>query len=232
LLASAHAMTNHALVTGPHLAESHLAAGHLELHTGDPRIAAGHFRVAIALAPHLPDAHLWLGRLLLEAGFLADGVARLEEAIALAPRLSGARWEIARAWALEGRWGEHDQLVDQIVGPSRLQRERLAGFVTASGASVEPLTAGVPGGHLFAYRLGLGAPPGGAFTLAAQDPPGQALYFVRQGRVETTFGLTRLVLGEGDAAQGRLTCDHALRALGEAPAEVIAMLSRRIEEND
>ena len=129
LLERAHEMTLHALAAGPDLADSHLAAGHLELHTGDARIAAGHFRVAISLAPHAVDAHLWLGRLLLEGGFLAEGIARLQEAIALAPRLAVARWEIARAWALEGRWDEHDLLVDDLARTEKLQRERILGQV-------------------------------------------------------------------------------------------------------
>ena len=171
--------------------------------------------------------HLTLKQVEESSGLSATHLSEIERG-RTSPTI-GALTRIARAL---GRPASYFIEAEELPDVAHLQRERLAGFVTASGASVEPLTAGVPGGHLFAYRLGLGAPPGGAFTLAAQDPPGQALYFVRQGRVETTFGLTRLVLGEGDAAQGRLTCDHALRALGEAPAEVIAMLSRRIEEND
>ena len=112
---------------------------------------------------------------------------------------------------------------------AHLPREQLAGFSTACGTRVEPLTPGVPGSRLFAYRLSLGTPPAGPFTLASREPPGEALYLVRQGRVEAAFGETRLALGPGDAAQGLLGCDHLLRTLGEDPAEVIALLTHRIE---
>jgi len=141
----------------------------------------------------------------------------------------GALTRIARALGRPASYFiEEEELPDVVHVP----RERLAGFMTASGACVEPLTTGVPGGRLFAYRLSLGTAPGTAFTLPAQEPPGEALYYVCQGRVETAFGGTRLTLAAGDAAQGNLACDHALRALGGDPAEVIALLSRRVEETD
>jgi serine/threonine-protein kinase len=49
--------------------------------------------------------------MLLEAGYLEQAIERLEDAIAINPNVRTARWEIARAYALEGRWAESDQLV-------------------------------------------------------------------------------------------------------------------------
>ncbi|HEY3801769.1 MAG TPA: serine/threonine-protein kinase [Kofleriaceae bacterium] len=110
-----------ALANAPELAESHLAAGHVELHTGDPAIAASHYRKAIARSPHVGEAHEYLGRLLLEAGYVELGLARLEESIASALALSGSirtRWDIARAYALEARWDDYDRIVAEMtVGP-------------------------------------------------------------------------------------------------------------------
>lgn len=139
----------------------------------------------------------------------------------------GALTRIARAL---GRAASYFVEAEELPDVAHLPREQLAGFMTACGTCVEPLTSGVPGSHLFAYRLSLAAPPAGPFTLAAQEHPGEALYFVRQGLVETVFGETRLTLAAGDAAQGRLSYDHALRALEGNPAEVVALLTRRIEE--
>jgi tRNA A-37 threonylcarbamoyl transferase component Bud32/tetratricopeptide (TPR) repeat protein len=103
-----------ALAAAPDSAEAHLAAGHYELHTGDPAIAAGHYRVALACAPYLSDAHDHLGRLLVEAGYLDAAYARFQEAASIAPEFTFGQWEIARAKALEGDWDEHDRLLDVI----------------------------------------------------------------------------------------------------------------------
>jgi DNA-binding XRE family transcriptional regulator len=141
----------------------------------------------------------------------------------------GALTRIAQAL---GRAASYFVEAEELPDVAHLPRGGHAGFVAACGTRVEPLTSGVPGSHLFAYRLGLGAPPAGPFMLAGQEHPGEALYFVRQGCVETVFGGTRLTLGPGDAAQSLLSCDHALRALDGSPAEVVALLTHRIEEWD
>jgi len=105
----------HAVAAAPHEVLAHLALGHVELNIGDPIVAARHFRVAIACAPHSPEAHEQLGRMLLDTGYLEPAIARLQEAIAISPNLRSAVWEIARAWALEGRWDEHDRVVTEML---------------------------------------------------------------------------------------------------------------------
>jgi tetratricopeptide (TPR) repeat protein len=103
-----------ALTGAPHLAEAHVAAGHLQLHTGDAVLAAREFRTAISCSPYLAEPHEGLGRMLLEAGFLDDAVARIDDALAIAPELASVRWEIARAHALEQNWLAHDQVVASL----------------------------------------------------------------------------------------------------------------------
>jgi serine/threonine-protein kinase len=115
-----------ALTTGPHMVESHLAAGHLEQQIGDPAVAAAHYRVAIACAPHSPEAHDLLGRMLLEAGYLDAALTRLEHATAISPDFRTVQWEIARAMALEQRWDEHDRILAPDNVPDRpIARTRL-----------------------------------------------------------------------------------------------------------
>jgi serine/threonine-protein kinase len=82
--------------------------------------------------------------MLLEAGFLDLAFTRLEDALAIAPNLSSVRWELARAWALEGRWDIYDQLVgelmkhdDRIIG--RVRCEWWRGNLDAVRALREPL---------------------------------------------------------------------------------------------
>lgn len=110
-LESTRALVRRVSEAAPELAASHVAAGYLELHTGDAVAAAIEFRTAIARAPYDAGGHEGLGRMLLEAGFLTDAVARLDEALAIAPDLSSVQWELARAHALEQNWLVHDELV-------------------------------------------------------------------------------------------------------------------------
>ena len=114
LIEQSRAHARAALAAGPRLAESHLAAGHLELNVGEASVAAGHYRIAIACAPHLAETHESLGRMLLEAGFLEQALARLEEALAISPGLLAIRWDIARAYALEQRWVDHDRVLGEL----------------------------------------------------------------------------------------------------------------------
>jgi eukaryotic-like serine/threonine-protein kinase len=147
--ARAHALVESALVTTPSPAEAYLAAGHLELHTGDPAAAAMHFRTAISCSPHAADAHEALGRMLLEAGYLDVALARLNDALAIAPHLITARWEIARAYALEGDWAAYAALEaelakhrDRAVARMSVVRMRIAwwrGDLRAVAAAYEEL---------------------------------------------------------------------------------------------
>ncbi len=121
-LSQAAALAHAAVAAAPELAESHLALGHVELHSGNPVAAAGHYRTAIARAPYSSEAHEYLGRMLLEAGYLDRAIPRLEEAMAIAPSRRAIGWELARAYALDGRFDEHDRIVAELnaAGSDRL----------------------------------------------------------------------------------------------------------------
>ncbi len=144
----APALVAAALAQAPHLAESHVAAAYLELHTGDPVVAATEFRTAIACSPFLAEPHEGLGRMLLEAGFLADAEARIDDALAIAPNLASVRWELARAHALEQNWFVYDRLVDELMreGDRAIARMRFAVWrgdfatVAAIRAAPQPLS--------------------------------------------------------------------------------------------
>jgi hypothetical protein len=126
-LARAAELARSALAIAPELAESHVAMGHVALHGGDAVASASHYRRAIAWSPYVGEAHEYLGRLLLEAGYVELGLARLEESIASALALTSSirtRWDIARAYALEQRWNDHDALVAELgaaQGGGRMQ---------------------------------------------------------------------------------------------------------------
>jgi len=118
-LARAVELSQRAVREAPHLADSHIAAAHVALNTGDAVTAAVRFRTAIACAPHVSEAHEHLGRLLLEAGFIDTAMARLEETLRVAAGPRMVRWDIGRAWALEGRLDEYEKLEAELVAEGR-----------------------------------------------------------------------------------------------------------------
>jgi serine/threonine-protein kinase len=103
-----------AFAAAPELVDSHVALGHVELNAGNPVAAARHYRTAIARSPHNAEAHEYMGRMLLEAGHVELALARLGEAMAISPARKGLMWEYARAYALEGRWDEHERVVAEM----------------------------------------------------------------------------------------------------------------------
>jgi transcriptional regulator with XRE-family HTH domain len=171
------------------------------------------------------ELHLTLKQVQEVSGLSATHLSEIERG-RTSPTI-GALTRVARAL---GRDASYFIEAEELPDVAHLPRERLSGFTTPDGAQVTPLTPGVPGSCLFAYRLSLDAGAARSFSLLAQETPGEALYFVRHGRVESTIGEIHWTLAAGDAAQGRLSCDHALRAVEGEPAEVIVLLTRRIGE--
>jgi transcriptional regulator with XRE-family HTH domain len=133
----------------------------------------------------------------------------------------GALARIARAL---GRDVSYFIEAEDLPDVGHLPRGRREAFTTASGAQVERLTRGIPGSLLSAYRVVLGPGPAGLVQVPADGAHGEAMYLVREGRVEATFGAARFDLGENDAAHARLTSPHTLRAPDGERAELIALL--------
>jgi serine/threonine protein kinase/tetratricopeptide (TPR) repeat protein len=98
----AHEAVAQALEGAAELAETHLAAATLGVHTGRYRDAATSLRAALRLAPTYAAAHEYLGRLQIEAGRPEDGARHLELAFELDPTLVGVLPDLARFRALRG----------------------------------------------------------------------------------------------------------------------------------
>ncbi len=160
-LTRATALATRAVTIAPHLAEAHLAHGRVRLHHGDATAAAVHFRTAIACAPYLTDPHEWLGRMLLESGYLDEGLARMADVLEMDPDLELPRWDLARAYALEGRWDEHDQMIYDASDRGSGASSRLALALRTAGwrgdratiARIRDITARVPEMPLFERSL-------------------------------------------------------------------------------
>ncbi len=171
-------------------------------------------RVRLLRAEH----HLTLKQLEQASGLSATHLSEIERG-RTSPTL-GALARIAHALGRDASYFVEDRELPDV---SHLPREQAPSFL-AAGGRVEALTRGVPGGHLFAYRLHVA---GAGFLLPAGE--GEALYLVRRGRLEAEVAGARLTLDPGDSVQGRRDVPHALRA-PDGTAEVVALFTRRIEE--
>jgi transcriptional regulator with XRE-family HTH domain len=120
---------------------------------------------------------------------------------------------------------------DERAETAYVTREKAHTLTPAQGVTAEALTPGIPGSRMFPYRLTFAAAASEPeLNLKAQQVDGDALYLVRRGRIETQFGDLRVTLGEGDAVQASLTLPHRLRAVQGDSAEVIAVLTRSLED--
>ena len=120
--------------------------------------------------------------------------------------------------------------VEERPEVAHMTRESVHARSAARGVSIEPLTPGVPGSRMFAYRLILQPDHEGAISLTVQDLPGDAVYYVRKGSLETEFGDTRVTLSTGDAVQASFLQNHRLFSRNGEGAEVLAVLTCPIGE--
>lgn len=135
----------------------------------------------------------------------------------------GALVRIARALGKDASYFiEHDERPDIAHTP----RDGARALSPARGVTAELMTGGIPGSRVYSYRLVVG----GELALEPMTVDGDALYLVRRGSLEAEIGDSRCTLAEGDALQATLTLPHRLRARADAPAEVIAVLTRSLEE--
>ncbi|MSP61180.1 MAG: tetratricopeptide repeat protein, partial [Myxococcales bacterium] len=120
----ARAAAERAVAAGPHLGEPRLALASVLLHSQDPAGAARELQRAIAAAPGLAEAHDLLGRLMVDVGRIPEGARHLQIALALEPGLPQARWDLARAHALQGDQAKVDALLD-TPGPAPVDERGL-----------------------------------------------------------------------------------------------------------
>ena len=139
----------------------------------------------------------------------------------------GALVRIARALEKEASYFIE---IEERSDVAHVTREAARAATRSPGVRVEVLTPGVPGSGIFAYRVTLAGPAGQALAVEAQDVPGDAIYYVRRGALEAEFGGSRLTLQEGDAVQASFLVDQRIGPADGAPAEVIAVLTRSLEE--
>jgi transcriptional regulator with XRE-family HTH domain len=135
----------------------------------------------------------------------------------------GALVRIARSLGKDASYFiEQDERPD--IG--QLHREQSRALSAAPGVTAEPMTHGIPGSRLHAYRITVA----GELAIPALSIPGDALYLVRRGPLDAEIGEERCTLDEGDSMQATLMLPHRLRGRAASPAELIAVFTRPLEE--
>ena len=128
----------------------------------------------------------------------------------------GALVRIARALDRDASYFiEPEERSEVALAP----REGSATFSPAPGATARSLSAGIPGTGLHPYLVTLAA--GRELRLAALEIPGDAIYFVQRGALETQVGNAAATLGDGDSMQATLEHEHRLRATTEGAEFVL-----------
>ncbi len=142
----------------------------------------------------------------------------------------GALVRIARALGRDTSFFIEREERNDVVQVGRDQASRIT---LSPGVEASVLTRGIPGSHLFAYRMTLtpGAGRHGEFRLAAREAiDDQAVYYVRSGEAISRFGDDDEVrLAPGDGVQAALTLAHALRPAGSKPVEMVVLLTQPID---
>jgi len=121
--AKAREAAERAHAAAPHLGEPHLALAQVMWNSGDAAGAAREITLAISRAPTLAEAHALRGRILVEAGHIDDGIRSITTAMTLEPGVPLAVGELARAYALMGKWDEIPELSERAgktEGPQAL----------------------------------------------------------------------------------------------------------------
>ncbi|MFO0762173.1 MAG: protein kinase [Byssovorax sp.] len=113
-LSTARALAELAVANAPMLGETWVALATARLYDRAAPEAAFALIQALKRAPGLMEAQAQLGAIVLEAGRLADGIAHLEAAVAIDPLARQPRLDLARAYALTGRYPAAEAIIDGI----------------------------------------------------------------------------------------------------------------------
>ena len=106
-------------------------------------------------------------------------------------------------------------------------RESLKPILAGKGTRIEPMSVGVPGSRIHAYRIVL---EGGVFEVSARELPADALYYVRSGEIDIQAGETALRLGPGDAMQASCSLAQRVGGADGRRAEFIIVLTCPLRE--
>jgi serine/threonine-protein kinase len=129
------------------------ALGVVLLRTDDLRGAVRALRRCVERAPGMAEAQATLARVLLEVGDLATATRRLEAVRALDPDTRSVARDLARAYALAGRWAECDaRVLDAIRAegpgiPNDFLVARLGAWRRDEAASARAIASAEAAGH-------------------------------------------------------------------------------------
>jgi serine/threonine-protein kinase len=117
-----------ALALAPHLAEARHALSLIKLHSGDTRGAIAELCAILDKSPYGP-AYESLGGILSEIGLGQQAHLHTEEALKIDPDSLFGHLQLAREYALEGRWKEAEMATSGVYASASVRRDASAALL-------------------------------------------------------------------------------------------------------
>ena len=138
----------------------------------------------------------------------------------------GALVRIARALEKDASYFIESEERDEVA---HHLREHVTTLSTAPGLTAQSLSAGIPGGGLFPYRVRL-EDDAAELAFPAEDLAGDVIYMLQSGSVSASIGESEVLLDAGDSLQASLDRGHRLRRRTAEPAELFVFSTHPIPE--
>ena len=139
----------------------------------------------------------------------------------------GALTRIARALRKEPAFFLEGQ---ELADIAHTRREEAPSMNLARGVTAEVLTPGIPGSEISAYRVTLDPARSAELEIRPRAFAGDVLYIAVRGSIEARIGDDQMVIAEGDAVHASLALAHHVTATSDAPAELILIATRPLDE--
>jgi transcriptional regulator with XRE-family HTH domain len=158
------------------------------------------------------------------SGFSATHISEIERG-KTSPTI-GALIKISTALGKDTSYFLEEEQLSEVAVVRRDERQPLPeGAAKVRG---EYLTPGIPGGRLNAYMLYL--EPGDARNIIYSPHAGEEGVFVVAGRIEMRVGTQVIEAGPGDVVHYPSDRDHGFRNIGETPAQLLLVSTKRLRE--
>jgi len=135
----------------------------------------------------------------------------------------GALSRIAQALGKDTSYFLESRNLDEVSRIRFEDRERRS--FTSTRGYFQPLTLGIPGGHLQIFKVHLEAE--GAIPFASSRAEGEVTLLCERGKLVFDSGSEEVMLGEGDSVHFTEAKEHRLRNPNKEGADLILVSTRR-----
>lgn len=120
--------------------------------------------------------------------------------------------------------------IDERPEIGRVSSAGLKSVELARSVTAVPLSPGIPGSELFAYRMSIGDAPSAEWRPPTDATGGEAILLVSRGDIELVLDHSALPLSSGDAAHISLTLPVRIRSTSKGGADLMVTSTRPLTE--